>query len=121
MVTMADATGGLSQLPRSLTSLQLQTAAGATVETIPATTKVDFAKFVDLSEVVSAGQIPPAEYVAAKLTIHYSNAQISAVDGTVTPVVLAPVGQAVSASGHCDASSHTLSATGLRWRCRIRR
>ena len=77
MVTMTDAKGDFLSYIVTLTSLQLQTAAGATVETIPATTKVDFSKLVDLSEVLSAGQIPPAEYVSAKLTIDYSNAMSS--------------------------------------------
>jgi hypothetical protein len=91
MVTMTDAKGDFLSYIVSLTSLQLQTAGGATVETIPATTKVDFSKLVDLSEVLSAGQIPPAEYVSAKLTIDYSNAQITADDGTGNPIALAPV------------------------------
>src|SRR6185312_12219540 len=78
----------------SLTSLQLQTSNGTMVETIPATTKVDFAQLVDLSEVLSAGQIPAAEYVSAKLTIDYSKAQITADDGTGNPVALSPVNAA---------------------------
>jgi hypothetical protein len=91
LITMTDAKGDFLSYIVSLTSLQLQTAAGATVETIPTTTKVDFTKLVDLSEVLSAGQIPQAEYVAAKLTIDYSNSQISADDGTGNPVALTPV------------------------------
>src|SRR6185312_5261805 len=51
----------------------------------------DFAQLVDLSEVLSAGQIPPGEYVSAKLTIDYTNAQITADDGTGKPVALSPV------------------------------
>lgn len=94
MLTMTDAKGDFLSYIVTLTSLQLQTASGATVETIPATTKVDFAKLVDLSEVLSAGQIPPAEYVSAKLTIDYSSAQITADDGTGNPVALAPVDSA---------------------------
>ncbi|HEV2701692.1 MAG TPA: hypothetical protein VGV09_08685 [Steroidobacteraceae bacterium] len=94
MVTMTDAKGDFLSYIVTLTSLQLQTAGGATVETVPASTKVDFAKLVDLSEVLSAGQIPPAEYVSAKLTIDYSNAQITADDGTGNPVALAPVDSA---------------------------
>jgi hypothetical protein len=94
MVTMTDAKGDFLSYIVTLTSLQLQTAGGTTVETIPATTKVDFSKLVDLSEVLSAGQIPPAEYVSAKLTIDYSNAQITADDGTGNPVALTPVDNA---------------------------
>ena len=91
MVTMTDAKGDFLSYIVSLTSLQLQTSNGTMVETIPATTKVDFAQLVDLSEVLTAGQIPAAEYVAAKLTIDYSSAQITADDGTGSPVALAPV------------------------------
>ena len=97
MVTMTDAKGDFLSYIVSLTSLQLQTAGGATVETILAATKVDFTKLVDLSEVLSAGQIPPADYVSAKLTIDYTNAQLSADDGTGNPVALAPVDSAGNA------------------------
>ena len=91
LITLTDAKGDFLSYIVSLTSLQLQTADGTTVETIPATTKVDFAQLVDLAEVLSAGQIPAAEYVSAKLTIDYTNAEITADDGTGTPVELKPV------------------------------
>ena len=91
MITMTDAKGDFLSYIVSLTSLQLQTADGTMVETIPATTKVDFAQLVDLSEVLTAGQIPVAEYVSAKLTIDYANSQITADDGTGHPVTLSPV------------------------------
>jgi hypothetical protein len=88
---MTDAKGDFLSYIVSLTSLQLQTASGTMVETIPATTKVDFSQLVDLSEVLTAGQIPAGEYVSAKLTIDYTNAQITADDGTGNPVALSPV------------------------------
>lgn len=91
VVTITDAKGDFLSYIVSVTSLQLQAANGTSVETIPATTKVDFAQLVDLSEVLSAGQIPPGEYVSAKLTIDYTNAQITADDGTGNPVALSPV------------------------------
>ena len=91
MITMTDAKGDFLSYIVSLTSLQLQTADGTMVETIPATTKVDFAQLVDLSEVLTAGQIPVADYVSAKLTIDYANSQITADDGTGHPVTLSPV------------------------------
>src|SRR6185437_9546024 len=91
LITLTDAKGDFLSYIVSLTSLQLQTADGTTVETIPATTKVDFAQLVDLAEVLSAGQIPAAEYVSAKLTIDYTNAEITADDGPGTPVELKPV------------------------------
>jgi len=101
MLTMTDAKGDFLSYIVTLTSLQLQTAAGATVETLPAATKVDFSQLVDLSEVISAGQIPAAEYVSATLTINYAGANITADDGTGTAVSLSPVdsnGNAITGS-----------------------
>jgi hypothetical protein len=91
MVTMTDAKGDFLSYTVNLTSLQLQTAAGASVETMPAVTKVDFAQLVDLTEVISAGQIPAAEYVSATLTLDYAGANITADDGTGAAVALKPV------------------------------
>jgi hypothetical protein len=84
MVTMTDAKGDFLSYTVNLTSLQLQTASGASVETMPAVSKVDFAQLVDLTEVISAGQIPAAEYVSATLTLDYAGANITAT-GAVTP------------------------------------
>src|ERR1700730_8178422 len=91
MVTLTDAKGDFLSYTVNLTSLQLQTAAGASVETLPSVTKVDFSQLVDLTEVISAGQIPAAEYVSATLTLHYTAANITADDGTGAAVVLKPV------------------------------
>jgi hypothetical protein len=91
MITLTDAKGDFLSYTVNLTSLQLQTAAGAVVETLPAVTKVDFAQLVDLAEVVSAGQIPAAEYVSATLTLDYAGANITADDGTGAAVALNPV------------------------------
>jgi hypothetical protein len=91
MLTMTDAKGDFLSYTVNLTSLQLQTAAGASVETMPAVTKVDFAQLVDLTEIISAGQIPAAEYVSATLTLDYTGANITADDGTGKAVVLKPV------------------------------
>ena len=91
MVTLTDAKGDFLSYTVNLTSLQLQTAAGASVETMPAVTKVDFAQLVDLTEVLSAGQIPAAEYVSATLTLDYTGANITADDGAGAAVALKPL------------------------------
>jgi hypothetical protein len=90
-LTITDAKGDFLSYIVNLTSLQLQTAAGASVETLPASTKIDFAQLVDLTEVVSAGQIPAGDYVSATLKLDYSSASISADDGTGHAVALKPL------------------------------
>ena len=98
---MTDAKGDFLSYIVTLTALQLQTANGTSVETLPTATKVDFAQLVDLTEVISAGQIPAANYVSATLTIDYTSASITADDGTGTGVALKPV----------DANGNTLTGT----------
>jgi hypothetical protein len=119
MLTMTDAKGDFLSYTVNMTSLQLQTASGATVETLPAVTKVDFAQLVDLTEVISAGQIPAAEYVSATLTLDYTDANITADDGTGRAAALKPVdsnGAALAApvavSVKLDNAHHLLITAG---------
>lgn len=91
VLTMTDAAGDFLSYIVTLTSLQLQTAGGASVETLPAAAQVDFTKLVNLTEVLSAGQIPAADYVSAQLTLDFAKAQITADDGNGNPVTLAPM------------------------------
>jgi hypothetical protein len=91
VLTMTDAAGDFLSYIVTLTSLQLQTASGASVETLPAAAQVDFTKLVNLTEVLSAGQIPAADYVSAKLTLDFAKAQITADDGNGNGVALMPV------------------------------
>ncbi|HLQ13749.1 MAG TPA: hypothetical protein VK130_10985 [Steroidobacteraceae bacterium] len=90
LITMQDAAGDFLSYTVDVVSLKLRKASGATVETLPATTRVDFAQLVDLSELISAGQIPAGDYVAATMTVDYSNASIMADDGTGGAVALTP-------------------------------
>jgi hypothetical protein len=76
MVTLTDMPGDLTTYMVNLVSLKLVRADGTTVETIPATTTVDFAKLVNLSEVVSARQVPEGAYTGVSLTLDFSGATI---------------------------------------------
>ena len=76
LVTLTDAPGDFLSYLVNVVSLQLTRADGTVIETVPVTTQVDFAQLVNLSEVVSAQQIPAGAYVAATLTLDYSGATI---------------------------------------------
>ena len=69
------------------------------VETLPATTAVDFVQLIDLTEILSARQIPNGEYVAAQVTIDFTNATIMVDDGTGTGIAVMPVDSAGAALG----------------------
>lgn len=76
VVTMTDMPGDFLSYLVNIVSLKLTRSDGTTVETVPATTSVDFAQLVNLSEVVSAQQVPQGNYTGVALTLDYSAAKI---------------------------------------------
>lgn len=76
-VAITDADGDFLSYSVDVTSLKLKKANGTMVETVPATTRIDFAQYVDLTEFFTAATIPNGDYVAATLTLDYSNADIT--------------------------------------------
>lgn len=76
MVTLTDMPGDFLSYMVNVVSLKLTRSDGTTVETVPATTTVDFAQLVNLSEVISARQVPGGDYTGVALTLDYSSATI---------------------------------------------
>lgn len=76
MVSLTDAPGDFVSYIVNVDSLTLTRADGTVVQTVPVKTQVDFAQLVNLSEIVSADQIPEGHYVSAALTLDYTNATI---------------------------------------------
>ncbi|MGO9426537.1 MAG: DUF4382 domain-containing protein [Steroidobacteraceae bacterium] len=82
LVSLTDAPGDFVNYIVNVVSLQLTRSDGTVVQTVPASTQVDFAQLVNLSEIISAGQIPSGQYVSAKITLDYSGATIVVNNGT---------------------------------------
>ena len=99
MMTITDAAGDFLAYQVNLVSLQLEKSDGTLIETLPATTTVDFAQLVDLTEILSARQIPPGDYVAAQVTVDFTNATIMVDDGTGTGIAVKPVDAGGAALG----------------------
>lgn len=76
MVSLTDAPGDFVSYIVTVDSLSLTRSDGTVVQTVPVATQVDFAQLVDLSEIVSADQIPAGAYTSAQLTLDYTNATI---------------------------------------------
>jgi hypothetical protein len=91
LLTMTDAQGDFLRYSVDVTSLMLKTANGTLVQTLPATSRIDFAQLVDLVEVLSAAQVPTADYVAATLGVDFTNADIVVDDGTEMGAQVSPV------------------------------
>lgn len=99
VMTITDAAGDFLSYKVNLVSLQLQKSDGTMVETLPATTAVDFVQLITLSEMISARQIPPGNYVAAQVTVDFTNASIMVDDGTGIGVAVKPVDSTGAALG----------------------
>jgi len=94
-ITLTDADGDFLSYNVDVVSLTLKRANGTVVETLPATTRVDFAQYVELTEFLTAATIPNGSYVAATMRLDYSNADIT-VEQNGAPVAA----RAVDASGN---------------------
>jgi hypothetical protein len=99
LLTVTDAPGDFQSYTVDVTSLQLKKANGTMVETLPAATRIDFAQLVELDEVLSAGQIPEGEYVAATLSVDYTDADIVVEDAGGAGVAVSPVNASGQALG----------------------
>jgi hypothetical protein len=94
-ITLTDADGDFLSYTVDVVSLSLKRGNGTLVETLPASTRIDFAQYVDLTEFLTAATIPNGDYVAATLKLDYSNADIT-VEQNGAPAAA----RAVDASGN---------------------
>jgi len=76
MVALTDADGDFLNYTVDVLSLQLETANGRVVETMPQRTRINFADYVDLSELVTVATVPPATYVSGVIRLDYQGAEI---------------------------------------------
>ena len=89
-IGLTDTPGDFLTYTVDVTSLTLTKADNTTVvQTLPQRTRVDFARFVDLTEFVTAVTIPAGTYVSATLNLDYTNADIQVDDGNGNPVAVA--------------------------------
>jgi hypothetical protein len=84
-VALRDAAGDFLQYAVDVTSIRLLRSNGDVVETLPISTRVDFAELVDLTEFVTSGTVPAGSYTKVVLGLDYSDAAIvvEGDDGTV--------------------------------------
>jgi len=82
MVGLTDADGDFVSYSVDVLSLKLQRANGAQVETLPQTTRVDFAQLTDLSDLLRVASLAPGDFVKGSIRIDYTNADIEVQKGT---------------------------------------
>ena len=76
LVALTDADGDFLNYTVDVLSLELETANGRIVETLPQSTRINFTDYVDLTELVTAATVPPATYVSGTIRIDYTNSEV---------------------------------------------
>ncbi len=82
LIGLTDNPGDFINYTADVVSLQLVKADGAIVETLPVTTRVDFAQYMDMTEFLTAATIPAGVYKRAILTLDYTHADIKVEGGS---------------------------------------
>lgn len=86
MISLTDAEGDFLEYRVAVTALTLTHNSGAVLSVMPQSTDVDFAQYVDTSELLSITQVPRGRYDSASITLDFSNAQIIVQDDAGNPV-----------------------------------
>lgn len=73
---ITDAEGDFLMYEVDVTSIKLQHQNGSVVEALPITTTIDFAQYVELSELLTIATVPVGVYETVELNLDYSNANV---------------------------------------------
>jgi hypothetical protein len=76
LVDMTDADGDFVSYSVDVQSVALTRPNGATVETLPATTRIDFAQLTDLSDLLTVATLAPGNFVGGTIRLDYTNADV---------------------------------------------
>lgn len=96
-IGLTDAQGDFITYSVNVVSLTLTHANGNVVETLPITTQVDFAQYVDVTEFLTAASVPLGAYKKATLHLDYTDAVITVEDSNGEPLTVSSV---VDGDGH---------------------
>ncbi|HTL62106.1 MAG TPA: hypothetical protein VL261_10710 [Nitrospira sp.] len=93
LVSVTDAPGDFLSYTMNVQSLTLTRQDGTVVETLPLTTRINFADYVELTEFFTAATIPSGTYIAAQMRLDFSTADINVEDanGNAVPVPVANI------------------------------
>ncbi len=76
-VSLTDAEGDFTQYKVDVTELKLYRADGAVIQTLPATSTLDFAQYVDVTEFLTTATVPVGNYSKVDITLDFTNAELS--------------------------------------------
>jgi len=94
LLSLTDAEGDFLTYNVDVKSITLTHRNGSVIEALPQTTTVDFAQYVDATELLSVGSAPYGAYQSASITLDFSDAMITVQDETGHAVAATAVDEA---------------------------
>jgi len=79
-ISLTDAEGDFNQYTIDVDSIKLFKSNGAVIETLPNATRLDFSRYVEVTEFLSTATVPVGSYDKAEISLDYSNAAITVED-----------------------------------------
>ncbi len=76
LVSITDADGDFVGYSVDVLSITLQRRGGATVEVLPASTRIDFAQLTELSDLLAVATLAPGDILGGSIRLDYGNAEI---------------------------------------------
>ncbi len=90
LISVTDAAGDFLSYAVNVQSLTLTRLDGTVVETLPLTTRINFADYVALTEFFTAATIPSGTYISARMRLDFSTADLQ-VEDAIGNAVSVPV------------------------------
>ena len=85
-VGITDAAGDFLTYLVDVRSIKLERANGDVVETVPLSTRIDFAELTDLTELLTVATVPSGTYRSVTMTLDFTNAEIVVEDEDGNPL-----------------------------------
>ena len=79
-ISLTDAEGDFNQYTIDVDSIRLHRSNGAVIETLPNRTRLDFSRYVEVTEFLSTATVPAGRYERAEIALDYGNADITVED-----------------------------------------
>ena len=79
-ISLTDAEGDFNQYTIDVDSIRLYRSNGAVIETLPNTARLDFSRYVEVTEFLSTATVPVGSYNKAEIALDFSNAEITIED-----------------------------------------
>ncbi|HZL96691.1 MAG TPA: hypothetical protein VFB99_23750, partial [Vicinamibacterales bacterium] len=76
LIGLTDADGDFVSYSVDVLSVTLKRRSGASIEALPATTRIDFAQLTDLADLLAVATLAPGDIVGGTIRLDYSNAEV---------------------------------------------